>query len=81
MNKYDSIRRQYYPGKGCRCGAHDYGECCCEEVEWTPKVEKLVKEWVDMPTQEVRLRIGEATNGEIRTIKAVLRQILRDSEW
>jgi hypothetical protein len=42
----------------------------------TPKVEKLVKAWRDMPASEMRLRCGEMTAQEIRTVRAVLNQIM-----
>jgi len=36
----------------------------------------LVEAWRDMPADEMRLRCGEMTAQEIRTVRAVLNQIL-----
>jgi hypothetical protein len=68
----------YYPGKGCRCAAHDSSECGCN-VDWSPKMEKLIKYWYKMPAQEMRLLCGELTAQEIRTVRAVLAVILRQA--
>jgi hypothetical protein len=65
----------YVPGGECCCAA--YGECECGcGADWTPKVEKLVRAWRDMPAAEMRLRCGELTAQEIRTVRAVLNQII-----
>jgi hypothetical protein len=29
------MSEDYYPGKGCKCGAWDRSECGCD-VDWTP---------------------------------------------
>jgi len=39
--------KNYFPGKGCNCGAKDESECGCG-VDWTPK-----------EVYELRLRIKE----------------------
>jgi len=40
------------------------------------KVANRVEEWLDMPADEMRLRCGEMTAQEIRTVRAVLNSIL-----
>ena len=65
----------YVPGGECCCAA--YGECECGcGADWAPKVEKLVRAWRDMPAAEMRLRCGEMTAQEIRTVRSVLNQII-----
>lgn len=36
----------------------------------------LIRKWMKMPAQEMRLRFGEMTNQEIRTVRAVLRNMI-----
>lgn len=66
----------YFEGSGCICAAYSESECGCSDVDWTPKVEKLVAAWRDMSDAEMRLHCGEMTAQEIRTVRAVLNQIL-----
>lgn len=66
----------YFEGKGCICGAYAENECGCIDADWTPKVEKLVAAWRDMSDAQMRLNCGEMTAQEIRTVRAVLNQIL-----
>ena len=66
----------YVEGGDCTCAAHGEYECACG-ADWTPKIEKLVKAWRDMPADEMRLRCGEMTAQEIRTVRAVLNQIIK----
>lgn len=54
----------YFEGKDCVCAAHGEAECCCG-ANWTCKLQKLVEAWLNMPAQE------------IRSVKAVLSQILK----
>lgn len=65
----------YVEGIDCICAAYDECECGCG-ADWTPKIEKLVEAWRDMPADQMRLRCGEMTAQEIRTVRAVLNQIL-----
>lgn len=65
----------YVEGGDCTCAAYEECECGCR-ADWTPKIEKLVEAWRDMPTDEMRLRCGEMTAQEVRTVRAVLNQIL-----
>jgi hypothetical protein len=65
----------YIPGADCTCHAYAEYECACD-ADWTPKLEKIVKVWRDMPDQEMRLRCGKMTAQEIRTVRAVLDAIL-----
>ena len=65
----------YHPGQDCKCLAYGSHECGCD-ADWTPRVEKLVAAWRDMSSAEMRLRCGELTSQEIRTIRAILNQIL-----
>ena len=68
----------YSPGQDCQCSA--YGECECGcSAEWTPRINKIVAAWRDMPAAEMRLRCGELTAQEIRTVRAVLKQILQQN--
>lgn len=71
----DALFADYVEGGDCTCAAYDECECGCG-ADWTPKVEKLVEAWRDMPADEMRLRCGEMTAQEIRTVRAVLNQIL-----
>ena len=41
---------------------------------------ELVAKWRDMPAEEMRLRAGDMTAQEIRSIKAVLNAILPNTE-
>jgi len=50
------------------------------EKDCTPKIQKLVEAWRDMPADEMRLRCGEMTAQEVRTVRAVLNQILPANE-
>ena len=50
-------------------------ECGCS-ADWTPRINKIVAAWHDMPDAEMRLRCGELTAQEIRTVRAVLNAIL-----
>ena len=69
----------YSPGQDCQCSA--YGECECGcSAEWTPRINKIVAAWRDMPAAEMRLRCGELTAQEIRTVRAVLKQILQPNK-
>jgi hypothetical protein len=44
----------YYEGKGCQCYAAYQGECCCEDVDWTPvEVYKLREELAKLTTKYV----------------------------
>ena len=70
----------YSPGQDCQCSA--YGECECGcSAEWTPRINKIVAAWRDMPAAEMRLRCGELTAQEIRTVRAVLNAILANGEY
>ncbi len=71
------LEDDYFPGKGCNCGAYTYGECGCD-VDWTPDTERRARIWYKMSDAEMRVRCGELTANEIRTVRAVLRSILRD---
>ena len=75
MNHRRDLYEGYFPGVDCNCGAYGQCECGCF-ADWTPKVEKLVKAWRDMPASEMRLRCGEMTAQEIHTVRAVLNQIM-----
>lgn len=66
----------YVEGSGCICGAYGECECGCPDADWTPKVEKLVAAWRDLSDDELRLNCGEMTPQEMRTLRAVLNQIL-----
>jgi len=66
---------KYIPGMGCQCFAHNVSECCCD-ADWTTRTEKRVVMWRDMSDSEMRLRCGEMTAQEIRTVRAVMNQIL-----
>jgi len=66
------------PGEGCVCNAWNDTECGCPDVEWGHRAEKLVKLWLEMPSQEMRLRCGEMTSQEIRSVRAVLDAIARE---
>ena len=69
----------YSPGQDCQCSA--YGECECGcSAEWTPRINKIVAAWRDMPAAEMRLRCGELTAQEIRTVRAVLNAILANAD-
>ena len=71
----DDLFADYVEGSDCICAA--YGECECGcGADWSTKLEKLVEAWRDMPADEMRLRCGEMTAQEIRTVRAVLNQIL-----
>lgn len=73
--KKKSYDWSYVEGKDCICAA--YGECECGcGADWTPRVEKFVEMWRDMTDSEMRLHCGEITAQEIRTVRAVLNQIL-----
>jgi hypothetical protein len=81
MNRLESERDEL-AGYICRIKlplpeklAEACGECG-SGADWTPKVEKLVRAWRDMPAAEMRLRCGEMTAQEIRTVRAVLNQII-----
>jgi len=50
------------------------------EKDCTPKIQKLVEAWRDMPADEMRLHCGEMTAQEVRTVRAVLNQILPANE-
>ena len=65
----------YSPGQDCECSAYGQSECGCS-ADWTPRINKIVAAWRDMPAAEMRLRCGELTAQEIRTVRAVLKQIL-----
>ncbi len=67
--------QNYIPGQGCLCGAYSSSECGCP-VDWSPKIQKKVECWRDMPDSEMRQRCGELTAQEIRTVRAVLNNIL-----
>ena len=67
--------RAYYPGQDCTCCAHGESECGCT-ADWTPRIERIVAAWRDMPDAEMMLRCGEMTAQEIRTVRAILRSIL-----
>lgn len=66
----------HYPGKGCRCGAHDSSECGCDS-DWEPRAIKLIRFWRQAPVSELLLHCGEMSAQEIRSVKAVLAMILR----
>jgi hypothetical protein len=69
----------YSPGQDCQCSA--YGECECRcSAEWTPRINKIVAAWRDMPAAEMRLRCGELKAQEIRTVRAVLNAILASAK-
>ena len=69
----------YSPGQDCQCSA--YGECECGcSADWTPRINKIVAAWHDMPDAEMRLRCGELTAQEIRTVRAVLNAILDNNQ-
>jgi predicted transposase YbfD/YdcC len=67
----------YFPGKNCFCAALSKNECACG-ADWTPKMQKNVERWYKMKPDEMRLRCGEMTAQEIRTVKAILKNILND---
>lgn len=71
-----TLLADYVEGGDCTCAAHGEYECACG-ADWTPKIEKLVEAWRDMPADEMRLRCGEMTAQEIRTVRAVLNQIIK----
>jgi len=68
--------KNYHEGEGCKCCASSSWDCGCENSDWTPKIEKLVKCWINMSPSEMRLHCGEMTSREIRTVKAVLKNII-----
>ena len=67
---------KHFPGMGCRCCASGESECGCPDADWTPRLQKVVEAWRDMGADEMRLRCGEMTAQEVRTVKAVLNAIL-----
>ena len=68
----------YSPGQDCVCFAYGQSECGCS-ADWTPRINKIVAAWHDMPDAEMRLRCGELTAQEIRTVRAVLNAILANA--
>jgi len=70
----------YYRGQGCNCSAHGQCECGCD-AEWRSKTELLVEAWYHMTPSEMRLRAGEMTAQEIRTVKAVLGSIIEQAKY
>jgi hypothetical protein len=34
-DRYEKEKDDYYPGKGCKCGAYSESECGCSCVDWT----------------------------------------------
>jgi len=68
----------YSPGKGCKCYAGNSDDCGCD-VDWTPRIRKLVEVWESMSDSEMRGRLGEMTEQEIHKVKQVLRLILSDT--
>lgn len=67
---------RHFPGMGCRCGASGESECGCPGADWSPRIRKVAEAWRDMSADEMRLRCGELSPQEIRTVKAVLNAIL-----
>ena len=66
----------HHPGAGCRCCASGECECSCPDADWTPRIRRVAEAWRDMSADEMRLRCGEMTAQEVRTVKAVLNAIL-----
>ena len=79
MSRLNDIVKNYYPGEKCLCAARHEGECGCD-ANWDSKLEIIVKYWSEMPASEMRLHCGEMTNQEVRTVKAVLKNILEMSK-
>ena len=54
------------------------------DVKWLiverNRITELVAKWRDMPSEEIRLRAGDMTAQEIRSVKAVLNAILPNAE-
>lgn len=46
----------------------------------TPDIAERLAEWRDMPSAEMRLRCGEMTDQEIRTVRAVLSCIIAEPQ-
>jgi hypothetical protein len=44
------------------------------------RITELVAKWRDMPAEEMRMRAGDMTAQEIRSVKAVLKAILPRNE-
>ena len=44
------------------------------------RITELVVKWRDMPSEEMRLRAGDMTAQEIRSVKAVLNAILSNAQ-
>ena len=44
------------------------------------QITELVAKWRDMPSEEIRLRAGDMTAQEIRSVKAVLNAILPNAK-
>lgn len=65
----------FFPGHNCKCGVDLGGECFCG-ADWTPKAQKRVETWLTMSDDEMRLRCGEMGAQEIRSVRAVLKNIL-----
>lgn len=43
-----STRKEYYPGKGCKCAAYNADECGCSDVDWTPKEVYILRDKVKL---------------------------------
>lgn len=67
---------KHFPGMGCRCGASGESECGCPGADWSTRIRKVAEAWRDMSADEMRLRCGEMTAQEVRTVKSVLSSIL-----
>lgn len=44
----------YYEGKGCQCYAAYQGECCCEDVDWTPEEVYKLRELLEKAEKEIK---------------------------
>ena len=77
MNDKVTKAVEYMPGQSCMCAAYNQDECACGD-DWVPRSEKLVEAWASLSRQELRLRLGECTEQEIRTVRAVLNHIIKN---
>ena len=44
-------------GIGCKCAARSAGECCCEDVDWTPEEAVRLREELDALKCKIRAEI------------------------
>ena len=76
------MKKDYYPGKGCRCHAHSESECACDNIDWTdPEVYKLREENADLKERVIQLtdRVNEIDSDELRELKSILFLLRNDN--